>query len=352
MKTQKRFVIALSGLMIVVTSCSTDGEKDQNATQGGMNPGVPVDVIVAQSSSLDISEILEASIIPNKEVVIKSELSKKIKLIGFTDGSHVQEGQVLYRLENSDLEAKHKQAAAELSLALMTEHRLAELLEKNAISQEEYDMASTRLEAAKAIESISRADLEKTIIKAPFSGTIGITKVQVGQLVGPGAELVTLQASGSAKIQFYAPEQFLSLVSVGASIDYLAGTQTIRGKAKILATEPSLQKSNRSILVQAVITDNGEGVRPGMSAKVYLQKVDQQRETFKIPTEALIPGAEGYQVFSVKKGTVQPITVTIADRDENFALITSGVKAKDTIITSNTLRLMPGAPVNIVEIQK
>jgi membrane fusion protein (multidrug efflux system) len=118
--------------------------------------------------------------------------------------------------------------------------------------------------------------------------------------------------------------------------------------ATISATEPGLDVKGRSLQVQAITNNAGGKFRAGLSAKVYFRVTDKKAEGILVPTEALAPGEKGYTVFVIKNGVAKPMEVTISNRTETDAVITSGIMTNDSIIVSNMLRLGDGTPVKAV----
>jgi membrane fusion protein (multidrug efflux system) len=336
--------IALTAAMI---GCTTEA-ADNSSQSSSQTNRLPVDVKVVKASTLIQEETVAGSILPNKEVTIMSEGSRKITAVSFSDGSKVAKGQLLYKLDDSDVIARLKQVQAELSLAKLNETRLSQLLKNESVRQEEYDVAATKLKSLEASEEILQLELSKTTIRAPFPGVIGITKVEVGSLVSPGMPLVVLQEQGNIKIEFTIPEKYLAHVTTGKKIQFSTTSDGQKFTARISATESGLDIQSRAITVHAVAANHNNILRPGMSARVHLSTVSEGATGITLPTESLIPSAHGYSVFTVKNGLAKITAVTVGNRSESEALITSGINDGDTVMISNILRSGDGTPVQIV----
>jgi membrane fusion protein, multidrug efflux system len=348
MKRIKDYLLAIAA-SLVIAGCASEAAENNAPATGPQK--LPVDVMVATARPLIQEEILPGSLLPNREVTIMSEVSRKVETIAFRDGTLVRQGQLLYRLDNKDITAKLKQTEAELSLAKLNERRLAELLAGEAVRQEEYDVAKTRLESLEASKEILLADLDKTSIYAPFSGFIGISKVQSGALVSPGVPLVTIQEQGTIKVQFTIPEKHFQLITSGKQIFFSVSGKKEKFAARIIGTEPGIDPQSRTIVVHAITSNHDTRLTPGMSAQVYFPTAPEGTSAITIPTEALIPGEGGYNVFAVKSGKAKMTPVQISNRDESHALITSGIANGDTIMISNILRSGEGTPVQIVTVK-
>ncbi|MEQ8687694.1 MAG: efflux RND transporter periplasmic adaptor subunit [Imperialibacter sp.] len=348
MKTNE-FFSYLSFLIIgaIVVACTSGAANDSNQGNAPISR-LPVDVKVVKSTAVTQEEVVAGSVVASREVMIASEVSRKVVAVSFTEGSVVHKGQLLYKLEDGEIVAKLKQNQAELGLAKLSEGRLAELLKNEAVRQEEYDVAQSRLALLQATEDLMKNELDKTSIHAPFSGKIGISKVEVGSWVSPGMPLVALQEQGSVKIQFSVPEKYIAFVASGKTIHFQAPTGGSSIAARIIATESGIDAASRSITVQAVADNRDNRLVPGMSAKVYFSVADENTKGLTLPTQALIPGANGFGVFVVKQGVARFSPVTVFSRNESDALITAGLADGDSVLVSNILRTGDGTPVQVV----
>jgi membrane fusion protein, multidrug efflux system len=341
--------LGIIGVSIVIAACSTQAADKTDTSVPSQK--LPVDARIVRASLLVQAETVAGSVLANREVTIASEVSKKIRSIHFKEGRFVSKGQLLYKLDDNDIRARVKQVQAELALAKLSESRLSQLLKSESVRQEEYDVAQTKLQSLQAADELLQTELEKTNITAPFSGIVGITKVEVGSLVSPGQSLVTLQEQENVKIQFTVAEKYLQHVKVGKQIKFSVSGEPERLTARISATESGVDNQSRTITVHAISTNASGKIRPGMSSTVYFSIVAEGATGFTLPTESLIPGAQGYSVFTVKSGVAKMTPVTIGNRTESEALITAGLSDGDTVMVSNTLRSGDGTPVQVVSIK-
>lgn len=309
---------------------------------------LPVDVIIARDQVLDQQEIFVGTIIPQREVVIVSETAQRITRIAFTDGSYVQQGAVLYTLDDTGIQSRLRQVLAELKLARLNKDRMARLLETETVKQQEYDEALAQLGALEAQQDYLRTELDKTIIRAPFAGKAGISKVHQGAYVSTGMPLVMLQDQHNPKISFTLPERYLPLIATGTTVTFSTSLSEERYTASISATEPGLDAQDRSLRVQALTHSGKEIFHAGQSVKVYFNTEKKGATGITIPTEALVPGGQGYNAFIIKNSIAQPVPVTIANRTETEAIIASGLNAGDSIVVSNILRITGGTPVQAI----
>jgi membrane fusion protein (multidrug efflux system) len=348
--TTQRLGILVPLLSILLIACENKTEKapESDATAKADVNKLPVDIIIAQEKQLNQEEAVVGTMMPYREVAIVSELPQKITHVAFKDGSYVSQGVVLYKLNDADIRSRLKQVGAELELARLTKDRMANLLKTETVRPQENDEAVMRYQSLIAQQELLRVDLAKTVIRAPFSGKIGISKVHLGAYVSPGAELVTLQDQSSIKINFAVPEKYLPLIQTGNKVRFTSELSDQEYSATINATEPGLDAQGRSLQVQAITSNTGGKFRAGLSAKVYFSVTQKGAKGIMVPTEALSPSDKGYAVFVIKNGVAKPVAVTISNRTETDAVITSGIKTGDNIIVSNMLRIGDGTPVKAV----
>ena len=340
--------ILASVVILLLAACSQKKNTSAKSAPAEAPPALPVDILVASESALQQSETVAGSLIPNRTVEITAELMKKVTAVLFKDGSYVQAGQTLYTLDNADILARLRQLKADLNLASATEKRLSALLKTETVRPEEYDIAFAKLQSLQAAEEVLQVELSKTTVRAPFSGRIGISKVFAGTLVNPGMPLVKLEDQHTLKVLFSIGEKYLSLVKPGARIQFSTVLGDEKINAVVVSAEASVDLSSRNITVQAITPNNNEKLKAGMSVKVFFSTAPDQAKGVMIPTEALIPGGNGYSVFLIKNGQAKITPVTVGSRNESLAQINAGIANGDTVMISNMLRASDGMSVSPV----
>lgn len=347
-KLKVAFLPVLCSILLI--ACNGNSEKvEKPAAAADANASkLAVDAIVVNEENLNQEEVIVGTMVPYREVAIVSEIAQKIIQIAFQDGGYVSKGQLLYKLNDADLKARLKGLNSELKLARLNEQRISNLLKTETVNQQQYDETAVKLQSLEAQREVLQEALNKTEIRAPFSGNIGISKVDPGSFVSPGTELVSLQDHGTIKINFLVPEKYLPLIKNGSKINFTTAVSDQQQTATIKATEPGLNAQNRALKVQA-ITDNPAGkFRSGLSVKIHFSTSAKDAKAINLPTEALIPGGDGYTVFVIEKGAAKSKPVSIGNRTETAATIISGLNNGDSVIVSNLLRLGDGMPVQAV----
>ena len=313
-----------------------DKEKDKQP--------ITVSGTIVHLQTFDNNLALSGSIEANEQVEIRSEVSGIVKNIYFQEGSNVSKGQVLFKVNDIELKAQLAQAKTKESLASENERRAKLLLQKEAISQEEYDVARADYQSAKAQSQLIQAQIEKTSVRAPFSGKIGLRSISPGTYVTSTLLVAKLVNSGQLKITFSIPEKYTSQVKKNATITFKVTGANQSYSAKIYAIEPEVEIATRTLKVRA-LADNKDGkLLPGTFADVQLP-LDIIKDAVVIPTEAIIPVQDGKKVFIANKGMAKEVMVETATRTDASILVLSGLKVGDTVLTSGVMSLKDEAPI-------
>ncbi len=332
-------LVGLIGYRITKNSDSKgpkDKEKDKQP--------ITVSGTIVHLQTFDNNLALSGSIEANEQVEIRSEVSGIVKNIYFQEGSNVSKGQVLFKVNDIELKAQLAQAKTKESLASENERRAKLLLQKEAISQEEYDVARADYQSAKAQSQLIQAQIEKTSVRAPFSGKIGLRSISPGTYVTPTLLVAKLVNSGQLKITFSIPEKYTSQVKKNATITFKVTGANQSYSAKIYAIEPEVEIATRTLKVRA-LADNKDGkLLPGTFADVQLP-LDIIKDAVVIPTEAIIPVQDGKKVFIANKGMAKEVMVETATRTDASILVLSGLKVGDTVLTSGVMSLKDEAPI-------
>lgn len=329
---------------------SAKEKKIEPATKGGKKPNKPVPVTVmivkdtAFANAIDITGTIDA----NEQVDLRSETAGNITGIYFKEGTHVQKGQLLVRVYNQDQVASLKSVQVQIKLAEQTEYRNRILLQKEAVSKEEYDTSLSSLNVFKSQADLIRAQIAKTEVRAPFSGIIGLRNISPGGYLSPTSSIATLVNMDPAKITFSVPERYLSLIKTGSKIHFTLESSRNNFTGTVYAIEPNLNLTSRSITIRAK-TSNPKGLlRAGSFAKINLT-LEQIPKTILIPTECVIPDIKSSKVFVVAKGVATSRDVKTDVRTESKIQIIDGLKAGDSLIVSGIIQLRPKAALKIVK---
>lgn len=291
--------------------------------------------------NISLSGTLEA----NEEINIRSEIAGIVENILFEEGAKVSKGQVLLQVNDIELRAQLSKAKTTQQLASENQRRAQLLLEKQAISQEEFDISNADLASARAESDLIAAQLNKTTVRAPFSGTIGLRSISKGSFVTPETPIAKLVNTSQIKLTFSVPEKYVSQIKTGTTLTFTT-SDSQRHTATIYAMEPQIDIATRTLKIRA-IADNKEGkLYPGTFANVILP-LETVNDALMVPTQALIPIQNGKIIFVSKNGKAQEFEVETGTRTDSLIRIISGIKAGDTILTSGVMSLKNGTAVKV-----
>ncbi|QKJ32508.1 efflux RND transporter periplasmic adaptor subunit [Mucilaginibacter mali] len=321
--------------------------------KGGKKKGgpIPVKVMIVKDTTVINNIDVTGSIDANEKVNLISQTAGNITGIYFKEGSYVSKGQLLVKVYNQDLQASYQQVQYQVALAKQTEYRNKILLEKEAISKEEYETSLTSLNSLNAQGDMIKAQIARTEIRAPFSGTIGLRNVSPGGYLSPSTSIATLVNIDPAKLTFSVPERYLPLIQPGANISFTVASSNKKYNAKVYAIEPAIDATSRTITIRAQAANPKNELKAGAFAKINLT-LDQIPKTIMVPTEVVIPDLKSSKVFLVKKGVATPQFVKTDLRTDTRIQITDGLKPGDSLIVSGIIQMRPKVALKITKVIK
>ncbi len=325
----------------------------KQSVQNGGKPSLPpmtVQGVVVHGENIESNINVTGSLLAGEEVELRSELSGIVTKLVLREGQSVQKGNVLLKLNDAELQAQLRKLLSRKKLLEEQEFRQRSLLEIKGISQNEYDIALNELTSNKAEIDLAQAQIARTELRAPFSGSVGLRYVSEGAYITPQSRIATLTNLSMLRLDFAIPGQYAPLVRLGDMVSFtLQGTDN-RYEARISAIEPRIDPMTRTVQIRALFSNNRTPkLFPGAFAEVAVHLQDI-RNALMIPSEALIPEIKGQRVFVAKNKIAMPVDVETGIRTERKLQIVSGIQEGDTIITTGLLQIKGGANVN-VEVQ-
>lgn len=337
-------------IISVLTSCGDDKNKvTVTTTQGGgqQTPPVQVDVIIAGYQPLNNTIEANGSVVANETTELRPEVSGRLTYLNIPEGRAVGKGAVLARINDADLQAQLGKLRAQLSLAEKTEERLRKLLEVEGINRADYDVAVNQVSSLRADIGVVQANISRTVVRAPFSGTIGLRNVSPGAYVTPQTVLATIQQVNRSKIDFTVPEVYAHTVTRGKSVAVEVNGE--KRRATILAVEPQVNTATRNLLVRATI-DNGT-VQSGSFVKVLIE-AGSKNNTILIPSSSIIPEANGKKVIVAKNGKPEMTNIVTGLRTPGGVEVLSGLNIGDSVVVTGVLYVRPNSKLKVRSVKK
>jgi RND family efflux transporter MFP subunit len=347
-------------LMIILLAAGCQEDKQHTSEEEGTSR-VAVDVVRARTGQMQ--ETVEGiGVLKAAETVeIRPELAATVEKVAFEEGQRVAKGDLLYKLDDSDLLAREKVADAALETAQTRlrnarwkSERIEELRDRDAASSEEYkelrdavDEAQAGVQRARGELDLVREQLDDCRITAPLAGTVGQTHVDVGDFVDIGDPLTVLYSDSFLEVEFTLPERAVGRVRSGQQVQVL--TETVDDHpfdGEVTYVSPSVRQATHDLLVKARIDDSNNELKPGLFAKarVVLETYDN---ALILPEEALVESEEGFTVFVVQDDHAEAREVTTGLRQPGQVEIRTGVEAGESVIVRGQMRLEDGTRVSI-----
>lgn len=337
-------------ISLIVYRINSNSEISEPKTAEGSTQATRVKGMVVYTQKFNDNISLSGTIEANEQIEIRSEVSGVVESINFEEGSKVSQGQLLFKVNDIELQAQLSKVQTAQKLASENERRAKLLLEKQAISQEEYEIVSADFQSASAESQLIQAQLSKTVVRAPFSGTIGLRSISKGTYVTPATPIAKLVNTSKLKITFSIPEKYTSQVSIGSELTFTTSDSEQENQAKVYAIEPEVEIATRTLKMRAIAENKDGKLYPGTYANVLLP-LESIDNALMVPSESLIPVQNGKRIFISEGGKAKEIAVEIGARTGNEVRIISGLKVGDTILTYGVMALKNGTPV-IIDFEK
>jgi len=342
--------VLLFFLAVLIGSCSSDSKKEVQPPQRGgggregARPPVRADAYIVQTKLLLDNIEISGSLVSNEATEIHPEVAGRIIGIYFKEGSFVNKGALLIKLNDADLQAQKRKLMVQLQVARQNEQRSEQLLKIQGISRQDYESVALQVNNVNADLAVVQTQIEKTNLRAPFSGKLGLRMVSVGAYISPTTVISTISQPNQLKLDFTVPERYISQVDYGKVVNFKIDGTDRNYAAKVVATESNITQDTRTLQVRASVMGTTAGLVPGNFAKVTLN-FEPDPNAIVIPSQAIIPQARGKKVYLYENGKAKFIDVTTGIRDSANVQITSGLKVGDTVLITGLLALKPEGKV-------
>jgi membrane fusion protein (multidrug efflux system) len=356
---KKRVLFTLLGLLLLVALLG--GIKalqiGRMIAQGKqfVPPPETVTTAVVRSDAWERALTAVGSLEAVQGVTVAAELPGKVVGVAFTPGRSVRKGELLLQQDVSAEQAQLPGAEAAAALARRNLARADELLAQKFISQAEHDAADATYRQAQAAAENIRAVIAKKTIRAPFAGRLGIRLVDLGQVLGEGDAIVSLQALDPIFVNFQLPQQQLARLRPGLPVrvtsDALPDASLF---GTITAINPEVDAATRNIRAQATLANPEERLRPGMFANVAVL-LPGREPVLVLPATAVLYAPYSDSVFVVeeqkdeKTGQTGKVLrqqfVHLGEKRGDFVAVSSGLKAGETVVSTGVFKLRNGQAV-------
>ncbi len=336
------------GYNVFVPHENDDLKEAPQAKGGKGRQGQPLSVraVVLTEKSLSDGIFVSGSLVPDEEVNLSFETSGKITHIHFKEGSYVEAGQLLAKINDAPLQAELRKKEAQLKLMQDRLFRSKALLEREAVSQESFQEAEANLTALRAEIDGVKAQLAQTELRAPFSGIVGLRQVSVGAYATTATTVATLAKRSPLKVEFSVPERYAGTLEAGTPLTFTVEGDLTPRSAKVYASDSRVDPETRTYTVRALYANADGKLVPGRYVSVELTTRQYDR-TLAVPSQAIVSEMGIDKVFVCKNGVAEPMEITKGLRTDAEVQVLRGLSVGDTVITSGTMQLRKGQKVII-----
>jgi membrane fusion protein (multidrug efflux system) len=355
----KKIILTLAGLLLLVGALA--GAKlfqFKTMFAAGANFAPPPETVTTTEVKQDTWQptlTAVGSVVAVQGVTLGAEVAGTIKQIAFESGQPVKAGDLLVELDSSVEQAQLRSAAASADLARANLARARDLRPKNMLSQADLDAADAQAKQANAQMDNIRATLAKKSINAPFAGRVGIRQVNLGQFLNTGDPIVTLQSLDPVYVDFSLPQQRLAQLNVGMAVRVTTDAfpdQTFEGKLTAINSE--VDTATRNVRLRATLTNAHGLLRPGLFVNVAAV-LPKTEPVLMIPATAVLYAPYGDSVFVIEEKKDEQTGATgkvlsqrfvhLGKTRGDFVVVTSGLAAGQTIVTTGVFKLRNGMAV-------
>ena len=327
--------------LFILFSCK---EENNKAGGGGTQGPSAVETVIVKPQKIENTLVTNGSILPNEEINLRSEISGQVIRINFKEGSRVSKGQLLVQIDDSELRPRQQKLNVELKTAKDELERMQELYKIQGISKQDLETAELKVASLQSDLNLVQAQINKSRIRAPFSGTIGLRQVSRGAYVTPGDPIARLVETDPVKIEFSVPETYATQIKKDQILSFRLAGSDLSTNAIIYAYDPMIDPATRSLKVRAKADNKNGELIPGSFVSLQLTLKDIN-DALLVPNVAVVPDIEGQKIYIIRDGKATQRTVRTGLQRGNEIQLTQGVEAGDTVITTGLLSIREGAPV-------
>ena len=321
-----------------------------SASEAAGMPPTPVATSVAIGETWEETLTFTGSLRAVQGVTLTAELPGTVVKLDVENGADVKQGDILLELDTTQEQADLASALAGLRLAKINLDRTKELLDKRIIADSEYDTVVATFDQEQAKSATLRATIAKKIIRAPFTGRAGIRKVNLGQTLAAGDELIPLHSSDPIYVEFSVPQTQLDSITVGQALRVATDGVNEPVPGEITAINPVVDEATRSARVQGTLRNADGSLRAGLFAEVEVV-LPKKLDVVAVPISSILNAAYGDSVYVIEekagKMTARQQFVKLGRNRGDFVSVVKGLAAGDRVVSAGAFKLTNGASVVI-----
>jgi membrane fusion protein (multidrug efflux system) len=297
-----------------------------------------------------------ASVVSAKGVALANDAPGVVARLYFDSGQSVRQGQVLVELDSRVERAQLASTKARRQLADTQLSRSQALVNEGVIAKAQVDTDEASFKTSSADQAALEAQIERKLIRAPFSGRVGLRQVNLGQYLAPGTTVAVLESADADFVDFTLPQATLDRLKVGMQVRAsLEGVTSAQAQGEISAVDPTIDPLTRAVRIRAKFPAQESSLSPGMFLRVSVVLPEKQAVT-AVPVTALVHASYGDSVFVVEskpgpdgkpRPTARQKFVRLGETRGDFVNVVDGIKPGEAVVTSGAFKLRNGIPLLI-----
>jgi len=345
--TKRKRILLITVLIILIGIVGWHYYTKSKSAAGswGAMPPTPVNVTKAKLQGWQQQIQATGTLNAEQGVMLKAETAGRITKIFVESGQEVKADDPLFEINPAILQAQLAAAEAQADLDTGNYERAIPLFKRGVLSKQDFDTTLANKNASVAKADEVKAELTQNIIRAPFSGKLGIRLFNLGDYIAEGQSLINLQSLDPLRVDFTVPETVASGIRVGDKCQIKSSAyanQSFTGS--VSALDSAIDMNTRTLAVRAKIPNPNQLLLPGNFVEVTLL-VGKPRPMVTLPLTAIVYDATANYVYKVVNNHAVKTNITIAEQNNDQVAIKSGLKNGDVVINAGQLKVMDGAPV-------
>ena len=317
------------------------------ARGGGRGPAGPqnVEVIAARTDTVVDAITATGQVEPIQSIQLRPEVDGRLVSILAREGKEVTQGTPLFKVDDGELQAQVARAQADRDLAQQALTRTRQLLQEKAAAPADVERAEAQMRSTQAALDLLQLRLDRTVVRAPFSGVLGQRLVSLGDYVNNATRLITLQTVSPQRVSFQVPERYADLLKVGQRVVFRVAALSGRDFAGTVDfVDPLVALPGRTITVKALVPNPRRELQAGMFIEARLETATRP-EAVVVPEDAVSPMQGVMWIWVVKDGKVERRQVSLGVRTPGYVEVRQGVDAGELVVVGGAERLSPGVEV-------
>jgi membrane fusion protein, multidrug efflux system len=340
-------LLSLVGVTAVARARDGDAAAVQREGGGGAPamPPMPVDAATAQHQTLVDGVRATGRVEAIAAVELRPDEQGRVTAILFREGQHVRQGTPLVKIDDAMVRAQAERAVADRDLANQQLERVRRLRTQNAAAAADLERAEASARSAAASVAVLALQIERTTVRAPFTGVVGERFVSVGDYVTPATRLLTIQTVDPQRAVIEVPERHAVRLREGQAVEFTVAAVPGRVfRAQVDFIDPVVQTEGRTILVKGRAANPDRVLRPGMFIEARLA-TGTRSNAVVVPEDAIQPLRTANVVWAVADGKASRRVVQLGTRSEGVVEIVSGVRAGEQVVVAGLERMAEGMPI-------